>query len=132
MDCDVVYFPRDANAPIFRRAALLVRTEAEEKAQDVPVCHCFGITRKDLEDEIASSGCSTAARRIAAEVRSGNCACEVKNPSGRCCLGRVAQVVRDFAQSQSVVPDASAAVEQTRKMPGAQNGARQKRQTGSV
>jgi hypothetical protein len=29
------------------------------------------------------------------EVKAGNCACEMKNPSGKCCLGDVTRTVRD-------------------------------------
>jgi hypothetical protein len=94
-DCDVVYFALDSQAPVFRRGDLLVRVGAKATTDPIPVCYCFGFTRKDIEDEIAESGRSTIVGRISAEVKAGNCACEVKNPSGKCCLGDVTQVVRD-------------------------------------
>jgi mercuric ion transport protein len=31
---------------------------------------------------------------ITAEVKAGNCACEVKNPSGKCCLGEIARAAQ--------------------------------------
>ena len=93
--CEVVYFPFDAAAPAFRRQDLLVRVDVKEKADSVPVCYCFGFTRKDIENEIAKTGNSTVAERITAEVKAGNCACEVKNPSGKCCLGNVTRTARD-------------------------------------
>ncbi len=94
-DCDVVYFASDAQAPIFRRQDLLVRVGAKEKLDSAPVCYCFGFTRQDVWDEILQTGRSTVVDRITAEVKAGNCACEVKNPSGRCCLGVAAQTVKD-------------------------------------
>jgi hypothetical protein len=94
-DCDVVYFSVDPQAPIFRRADLLVRVGVKEESDPVPVCYCFGFTRKDIENEIAATGRSTMADRITAEVKAGNCACEVKNPSGKCCLGNVARVSQE-------------------------------------
>ena len=94
-DCDVVYFALDAQAPIFRRADLLVRVGAKEEGDPIPVCYCFGFTRKDIENEIAETGRSTVADWITAEVKAGNCTCEVKNPSGKCCLGDVTRAVRD-------------------------------------
>lgn len=93
-DCDVVYFPFDPEAPTFRRQDLLVRVGAKEKADPVPVCYCFGFTRQDIENEIAQTGRSTVADRITAEVKAGHCACEVKNPSGKCCLGNVTKAVQ--------------------------------------
>ena len=94
-DCDVVYFGLDSQAPIFRRGDLLVRVGAKETANPIPVCYCFGFSRKDIEDEIAETGQSTVAHGITAEVKAGRCACEVKNPSGKCCLGNVMRITQD-------------------------------------
>lgn len=92
--CDVVYFASDPQAPVFRRDDLLVRVGAEE-SEPIPVCYCFGFTRKDIENGIAEVGRLTVAERISAEVKRGNCACEVKNPSGKCCLGDVLRIARN-------------------------------------
>jgi Zinc binding domain len=97
--CDAVYFPLDTHAPLFRRGDLLVQVGSKEMAGHIPVCYCFGFTRKDIQREIAETGDSTIAERITAEVKAGNCACEVKNPSGKCCLGTVARVVKDCVRA---------------------------------
>jgi Zinc binding domain len=94
-DCEVVYFAFDSQAPIFRRGDLLIRVGAKEESDPIPVCYCFGFTRKDIADEIAQTGRSTVADRITAEVTAGRCACEVKNPSGKCCLGEVRRTAND-------------------------------------
>jgi hypothetical protein len=96
--CDVVYFSSNPRAPVFRRPDLLVRVGAKETEDPVPVCYCFGFTRKDIEEEVAQAGRSTIPERITAEVKAGNCACEVKNPSGKCCLGNVTRVVQNCVQ----------------------------------
>jgi len=94
-DCEVVYFALDAEAPRFRREDLMVRVGAKETADPIPICYCFGFTRQDIWDEIRSTGKSTVAERITTEVKAGHCACEVKNPSGKCCLGDVARAAMD-------------------------------------
>lgn len=94
-DCEVVYFPLDPEAPSFRRGDLLVRVGAKEIEDPVPICYCFGFTRQNIWDEIRSTGKSTIATRIAAEVEAGRCACEVKNPSGKCCLGDITRAAKD-------------------------------------
>jgi Zinc binding domain len=101
-DCGVVYFAFDSQAPIFRRGDLLVRVGAKEESDPIPVCYCFGFTRRDIEDEIAETGRSTVADRITAEVTAGRCACEVKNPSGKCCLGNVTRVTQDRLRNRPV------------------------------
>ena len=93
--CDAVYFPLDTQAPLFRRDDLMVRVGSKETAEPIPVCYCFGFTRKDIQREIAETGLSTVANRISAEVKAGNCACEVKNPSGKCCLGDITRIAKD-------------------------------------
>jgi len=93
--CDAVYFPLDTQAPTFRRGDLIVRVGRKETADPIPVCYCFGFTRKDIQGEIAETGHSAIAERIKTEVKAGNCACEVKNPSGKCCLGDVTRVAQD-------------------------------------
>ena len=94
-ECDIVYFALEVEAPMFRREDLIVRVGRKETADPIPVCYCFGFTRKDIENEIAETGRSTVADRIKTEVNAGNCACEVKNPSGKCCLGDVARIATD-------------------------------------
>ena len=98
-NCEVVYFPLDAKAPTFYREDLLVRVDTKEAPGPGTVCYCFGVTRKDIQDEInqneiGETGQSRLVERIAAEVEAGRCACEVKNPSGKCCLGEISQIAR--------------------------------------
>jgi len=98
-DCDVIYFPSNPAAPLFRRADLMVRVGIKEAEDPIPVCYCFGFTRQDIWDEIRQKGKSTIAEQIKLEVKAGNCACEVKNPSGRCCLGDIVRIVQEGARA---------------------------------
>lgn len=93
-ECPVVYF--DASVPVtFREDELLVPVhEKRPHNPDVPVCYCFGHTPGSIEAEVERTGRSTASRTISAEVKAGNCACEVRNPKGSCCLGGVTKVER--------------------------------------
>ena len=101
-DCDVVYFALDSQAPVFRRADLLVRVGVKETSDPIPVCYCFGFTRGNIHDEIAETGLSTVLARITEEVKAGRCACELKNPSGKCCLGSVTRVTQDRLRNRPV------------------------------
>jgi len=101
-DCDVVYFALDSQAPIFRRSNLLVRVGVKETADPIPVCYCFGFARADIYDEIAETRRSTIVEQITREVKAGNCACEVKNPSGKCCLGEVTRLTQNYLRNLRV------------------------------
>ena len=94
-DCDVVYFASLPKAPIFSRADLLITVGAKQSAPPIPLCYCFGFTQQNIADELAVTGRSTIAETIKAEIKAGNCACEVKNPSGKCCLGNIGRAVKN-------------------------------------
>ncbi len=90
-DCAVAYF---GAGELFVREELAVPVFQKEPAGDRTVCYCFGITESDIRREIAAHGRSTASERVSALVKADRCACELRNPQGRCCLGNVASVTR--------------------------------------
>lgn len=57
------------------------------------VCYCFLHDTAEIERELEESGVTRVPERIRHEIQQGNCACEVRNPSGRCCLGDVTRAV---------------------------------------
>jgi hypothetical protein len=92
--CEVVYFR--AGEALFRKDDLGVRVGLKEPQDPaVPVCYCFGWTPQKIRAEIAATGRSTAIEQIKAQVKAGNCFCEVTNPQGSCCLGNVAKAVQE-------------------------------------
>jgi len=98
-DCPVVYFALDGTR--FTKDQIRVRVGLKETEDPILVCYCFGITERMIQDEIERAGRSTAGTRIRAEVKVGNCRCEVENPSGRCCLGDVAKVEKSVAVQEA-------------------------------
>ena len=90
--CDVVYFHPDGDR--LRKRDLRVRVGLKETEDPVPICYCFGFTQAMVRSEIERTGTCTIPERIAAEVKAGHCACEVRNPQGSCCLGNVNAVVK--------------------------------------
>lgn len=92
--CDVVYFlPGRA---VFRKDDLSVRVGLKEPSDPtVPVCYCFGWTPENIRAELEVTGHSTVIDQIKTQVKAGNCYCEVTNPQGSCCLGNVAQAVKN-------------------------------------
>ena len=77
--CDVVYFGQDTQT--FTQAEL--RTEVGQKSTQTgrTLCYCFDVTQNDLQQQV------TLARNfVVNQTRNGTCDCEIRNPSGRCCL----------------------------------------------
>jgi hypothetical protein len=92
-NCDVVYFDCTSDS-IFRKADVVVRVGQKELEDPIPVCYCFDFSVADLRRDFAARGDTAIPDQIAAEVRAGHCACEVKNPEGSCCLGHVWNAVK--------------------------------------
>lgn len=90
--CETVYF---SDAATFHKSDLKVRVGIKEQADPIPVCYCFDYTSADIQREIDEFGKIGILEKIKAEVQGGLCSCEVKNPSGKCCLGSVSQTIQE-------------------------------------
>jgi hypothetical protein len=100
--CEVVYYGEDGRA--IAKCEVPVRVGVKECEDPVPLCYCFGFSRADVRDELASRGQCTIPARIAAEIRAGRCACAIKNPSGACCLGDVNRAVQEQHEALQAEP----------------------------
>ncbi len=89
-DCDVVYFG-EQNGVTFTKSQLSVSVGVKEKTGERPLCYCFGHSVATITEELRTKGRSDALEDIRRKMKDPGCACEVKNPSGSCCLGSVAR-----------------------------------------
>jgi hypothetical protein len=96
--CRVVYFSNE-EAPAFSVDDLTVKVFAKDQGNEVPVCYCFDWTRDRIMRQIEETGRSTASLEIAREIKAGNCACDIKNPKGECCLGEVNVFAKEILAS---------------------------------
>lgn len=98
-DCDVVYF---SDMTAFRKPDLKVRVGIKESTDPAPLCYCFDYSRADIRRDIEKLGSTKIPDEIEVEIQSGFCACEVKNPSGSCCLGDVNRAVQEVLARSAV------------------------------
>ncbi len=73
----------------------MIRVGTKEKEDPVWVCYCFDISKKMIQEEVEGHGHSVSKVRIRQEVADRNCECDIKNPSGRCCLGEVLMLEKE-------------------------------------
>lgn len=92
--CSTVYY-NDSEQGSFSLAEVLVRVGQKQPGPPTPVCYCFDFTVEQVAAEVESSGESTIPDQITTRIQSGECACEIRNPQGSCCLGNVRAAVRD-------------------------------------
>jgi hypothetical protein len=77
-NCEVVYFGEDGRVIGIKD----IRGEIGQKRTDPErlLCYCFGVTQRDAQAD------PRARAFVVEQTRQGACACESRNPSGRCCL----------------------------------------------
>jgi hypothetical protein len=98
-DCKVVYFSGDGQQTFTKAQLRELVFQKESQNDDVPVCYCFQHSPASIGAELLNSGQSTVIVEINAGIKAGQCACEVRNPQGSCCLGNVSQVVKRVEQA---------------------------------
>jgi hypothetical protein len=82
--CPVVYFD-DFGARVER--AELPRAVPIKDA-DAPLCGCFGLTREDIETDVAE-GVVTRTKAVVLKAQSPDARCETQSPSGQPCVAEV-------------------------------------------
>lgn len=91
-ECPIVYFEAQGTR-VFTIDDLRIVVGVKRSKDPIPVCYCFGFDESHLRKEILQTGTTTIPEKISRLVREGLCACDVRNPSGLCCLGEVNKVV---------------------------------------
>lgn len=96
--CPVVYF--GGGGDVYTESQLRERVHQKHPDEaDVFVCYCFRHTPGSIRRELALTGTSTAVEKVTAGVRSGHCACDIRNPQGSCCLGNVRDTIARIQSS---------------------------------
>lgn len=92
-ECPIVYF-EEPGTRVFTVDDLRIVVGVKASTDRVPLCYCFGFDESDLREEILQTGTTSIPERISHLIREGLCACDVRNPSGGCCLGEVNRVAK--------------------------------------
>jgi hypothetical protein len=92
-DCPVVYFTSDGSQQFTTDQ---LREAVFQKALTNPaalVCYCFQHSLGAIQAADAPTRAQIVAD-ITAGVQAGQCACDLRNPQGSCCLGNVRQAIQ--------------------------------------
>ena len=96
--CPVVYFSTDGKQTFTVDQIRERIYQKEPETDDVFVCYCFRHTVGDLR--IASSEERIAiVDDINTGINAGQCACDLRNPQGSCCLGNVRALTKRLGKS---------------------------------
>lgn len=99
-DCPVVYFSEDG-IQTFTKDQIRERVyQKEPGSDDVFICYCFRHTPDSIQAELIATGESTVVEGINAGIQAGQCACDIRNPQGVCCLGNVSAFLKEIRQTE--------------------------------
>jgi len=79
IDCKAGYFSSSACIPKSKLRAF-------KSNQDVMLCHCFDISESTYQAALSNATAEAIKSFVVQQTKAGLCACESRNPSGRCCL----------------------------------------------
>ena len=103
-DCPVVYFSNDGQQT-FVEAELREKVHQKHPDDDeVMVCYCFRHTPGTIRAELDKGRSSTVITAIQAGIEAGQCACEIRNPQGSCCLGNIYVTLKRIRAASSALP----------------------------
>ncbi len=97
--CEVVYFGSSGSILTIRDLTVV---PGFKNGSDGLVCYCFQHRTSDIARDLSETGSTGILEAIKKDVKARQCACEVKNPSGKCCLGEVQRAIRDMAKEMEV------------------------------
>ena len=100
--CEVVYFSGDGEQTFTKTQVREPVFQKEPYNEDVFVCYCFRHSPATIRTEWQDTGQSSVVAEINAGIQAGQCACEIRNPQGSCCLGNVSKVVKQIEQEAKV------------------------------
>jgi hypothetical protein len=98
--CPVVYFAADGES-VFTTSQLHERVyQKEPNADDVLVCYCFKHSTAEIRNASPEVRASLI-NDINAGIQADQCACDLRNPQGSCCLGNVRGLMKQTEQESA-------------------------------
>lgn len=92
--CPVVYFALDGEQTLTEVDLRVAVHQKHPDDDDVFVCYCFRHTPGSIRSELVETGQSTVVETVTEGTQGGQCACDIRNPQGSCCLGNVRAAVK--------------------------------------
>lgn len=90
--CSVAYFSQSSN---------IIYKEQLRSASEL-LCYCFDISKQNYLNAIKDNSATAIKKFVIQKTKMGDCACEVRNPSGHCCLADFKQLEHSFNNTMDI------------------------------
>ncbi len=101
--CPVVYFSTNGEQTFTIEQVRERVYQKEPEAQDLLICYCFRHTVGDLR-AASPEGRTVIVDEINTGINTGQCACDLRNPQGSCCLGNVRSMIKRLETPALAIP----------------------------
>lgn len=91
--CSIGYFSHDGKT--ISKNQLRAFTEP----QNDKLCYCFDINTEHYVNSLKNETADRIKNFVIQKTKAGECACEIRNPSGQCCLANFKQLEKEFKTS---------------------------------
>lgn len=88
--CSIGYFSQQQK--IISKKQLRVFTELKNNT----LCYCFDISNEQYIHSLKAKTAQSIKNFVLQKTKVGDCACEVRNPSGQCCLANFKQLEKSL------------------------------------
>lgn len=101
--CPTVYYSVDG-LQTFVEADLRERVyQKHPQEANALVCYCFHHTVGEIIKDVDRTGGEPVVAEINRGIKNGQCACDIRNPQGSCCLGNVNSILKRAQKEKGVV-----------------------------
>jgi len=103
--CPVVYFSVDGQQTFTAEQVRERVYQKEPESEDVFVCYCFRHTVGEVH-AASQEARPSILEDISTGIQADQCACDLRNPEGSCCLGNVRGLIKQLSVSTGVTAEA--------------------------
>lgn len=83
-ECNIVYFGSAGDCYSVEQVRSPIGQKQTEPSR--LICYCFDISAQAAADDLDENGASNIKEFVKAQTQAKRCACDIRNPSGKCCL----------------------------------------------
>ena len=98
--CPIVYFLADGKQTFTIEQIRERVYQKEPNADEVKVCYCFQHTVGEIRNASPATR-NAILDDINAGIQADQCACDLRNPQGSCCLGNARSLIKRLNQTSS-------------------------------